>query len=46
MSGENTPAPDRTWVTEIGYPEPDRGPLQVMHSPGLAPEPQPERRPA
>jgi len=23
----------RTWVTEIGYPEPDRGPLQSLRSP-------------
>lgn len=31
-----------TWVTEIGYPEPDRGPLQVLRSPVREPEPQPE----
>lgn len=26
-------ASDRTYVTEIGYPEPDSGPLQVLRSP-------------
>ena len=26
-------------VTEVGYPEPDRGPLQVLHSPGPVREP-------
>jgi hypothetical protein len=25
------------YVTEVGYPEPDRGPLQVLHSPAISP---------
>jgi hypothetical protein len=33
----------RTWLTEIGYPEPDRGPLQVLRSGKPAPEPQAEQ---
>jgi len=28
-----------SYVTELGYPEPDRGPLQVLHSPGPVREP-------
>jgi hypothetical protein len=33
--------PTARYVTEVGYPEPDRGPLQVLHSPERAPEPVP-----
>jgi hypothetical protein len=34
----------RTWVTEIGYPAADTGPLQAMHShmPEAEPLPEPE----
>jgi hypothetical protein len=32
----------RTWVTEIGYPAADTGPLQVLHSHMPEPEPVPE----
>jgi hypothetical protein len=32
-AGFPSAAPDQTWVTEIGYPEPDRGPLQALRSP-------------
>lgn len=31
--------------TQIGYPPADAGPLQVLHSRGLAPEPLPEPEP-
>ena len=36
------PAETRTWVTEIGYPAADAGPLQVLHSHMAEPEPLPE----
>jgi hypothetical protein len=32
----------RTWVTEIGYPSADAGPLQALHSHMPEPEPVPE----
>jgi hypothetical protein len=32
----------RTWVTEIGYPAADTGPLQALHSHMPEPEPVPE----
>ena len=32
----------RTWVTEIGYPQPGGGPLQSLHKPMPEPEPLPE----
>jgi hypothetical protein len=35
----------RTWVTEIGYPAADTGPLQAMHSHMPDPEPLPEPEP-
>jgi hypothetical protein len=34
------------YVTMLGYPEPDRGPLQVLHSPERAPEPVPTGGPS
>jgi hypothetical protein len=30
------------YVTQIGYPEPARGPLQSLHRPMPDPEPEPE----
>jgi len=45
----SAPAEARTWVTEIGYPAVDTGPLQAMHShmpdPEPVPEPEPEPEP-
>jgi hypothetical protein len=35
----------RIWVTEIGYPPADPGPLQVLHSHIAEPEPPPEPEP-
>lgn len=32
----------RTWITEIGYPPADTGPLQVLHSHMAEPDPLPE----
>jgi hypothetical protein len=37
---------DREYVTEVGYPEPDRGPLQVLRSPKPTPEPVPAGSPS
>jgi hypothetical protein len=31
-----------TWITEIGFPAPDAGPLHTLFAPMPAPEPLPE----
>jgi hypothetical protein len=43
----SAPAEARTWVTEIGYPAADTGPLQAMHSrmPEAEPLPEPDLTP-
>ena len=38
----SAPAAARTWVTELGYPPADSGPLQSLHSQMPEAEPLPE----
>lgn len=41
----SAPAEARAWVTELGYPAADEGPLQSLHSRMPEPEPLPEPEP-
>ena len=45
MNAAKTPKGDG-YITEIGYPEPDRGPLQVLSSKRPAPQPVPAGSPS